>query len=233
MDGTFVSYCRVSTQKQGQSGLGLDAQKKAVADYLNGGAWELIGEFVEIESGKASSNRPELTKAIERCRLTGAKLVIAKLDRLSRDVHFLSGLDKAGVDFVCADMPTANKFTIHIMAAVAQQEREAISTRTKAALGSIKDKLATGETYVSRSGRTVTRLGNPNGMGNARPDIGLAARQAKAAEFADRVAPTIRDLRAQDLTLAAIADRLNQMRVRTVRGSSWSAAQVKRVLDRG
>lgn len=231
MNGRFVAYHRVSTARQGQSGLGLDAQKKAVADYLNGGRWELVGEFVEVESGKRA-DRPELTKAIDLCRLTGAKLVIAKLDRLSRDVHFLTGLEKAGVDFVCADMPTANKFTIHIMAAVAQQEREAISARTKAALGSIRAKLEQGETYVSRSGKTVTRLGNPNGLKNARPDLGVAAVKAKADEFASRLAPTVRDLRAQNLSFQAIADRLNTMRVQTVRGGPWSAMQVKRVLDR-
>ena len=135
MQGKFVAYYRVSTAKQGSSGLGLDAQRQAVRDYLNGGAWELIAEFQEVESGKRS-DRPELARAMERCRLTGATLLIAKLDRLSRNVHFLSGLMEQGVDFLACDLPTANKLTVHIMAAVAEQEREAISARTKAAIGS-------------------------------------------------------------------------------------------------
>jgi hypothetical protein len=107
-EGKFVSYLRVSTARQGRSGLGLEAQRKAVDDFLNGGDWRVIKEFVEVESGK-KADRPELMKAFQACRLFGAKLVIAKLDRLSRDAHFLLGLEKAGVDFVAADMPQANR----------------------------------------------------------------------------------------------------------------------------
>lgn len=117
MDGKFVAYYRVSTAKQGASGLGLEAQREAVRAYLNGGSWELIAEFTEVESGKRD-DRPELAQAMERCRLTGAKLLIAKLDRLSRNVHFLSGLMEQGVDFVACDMPTANKL-------IRQAQREA------------------------------------------------------------------------------------------------------------
>src|SRR3954462_11185529 len=111
--GNFVAYYRVSTARQGRSGLGLDAQRKAVADYLNGGSWELLEEFVEVESGKRS-DRLELVKALKACRARRATLVIAKLDRLARDAHFLLGLQKAGVDFVAADMPTANRLTVGI-----------------------------------------------------------------------------------------------------------------------
>src|SRR3954453_20452408 len=122
----FVSYLRVSTDRQGKSGLGLDAQRKAVADFLNGGRWDLIAEFVEVESGKRD-DRPKLAEALALCRLHNATLVIAKLDRLSRDAAFLLGLQKAGVRFVAADMPEANELVVGIMAVVAQAERKMIS----------------------------------------------------------------------------------------------------------
>ena len=136
-EGAFVAYYRVSTERQGRSGLGLAAQRKAVEDFLNGGNWRLVAEFTEIESGK-QSERPALAKAFQACRLRRAKLVIAKLDRLSRDAHFLLGLEKAGADFVAADMPTANRLTVGIMAMVADEERRMISKRTKEALAAAK-----------------------------------------------------------------------------------------------
>jgi DNA invertase Pin-like site-specific DNA recombinase len=132
-DGKWISYLRVSTDRQGKSGLGIEAQRSAVGDYLNGGNWSLVKEFVEVESGKRT-DRPMLAEAIKACRVYGAKLVIAKLDRLSRDAHFLLGLEKAGVDFVAADMPNANRLTVGIMAMVAEEERRMISKRTKDAL---------------------------------------------------------------------------------------------------
>src|SRR5829696_7869704 len=135
--GRFVSYLRVSTDRQGRSGLGLEAQRKAVEDFLNGGRWELIAEFVEIESGKVDE-RPKLADALTLCRLHNATLVIAKLDRLSRDAHFLLGLQKAGVRFVAADMPEANATVVVIMAVVAQAERKMVSQRIKAALAAAK-----------------------------------------------------------------------------------------------
>jgi DNA invertase Pin-like site-specific DNA recombinase len=133
----FVAYYRVSTDRQGRSGLGLDAQQKAVTDYLNGGAWELVGEFVEVESGKKSDRR-QLARAVDACRKHKARLVIAKLDRLSRNLAFVATLMESGVEFVAVDNPHANKLTIHILAAVAEHEREAISERTKAALAAAK-----------------------------------------------------------------------------------------------
>ena len=132
--GKFVSYLRVSTKRQGESGLRLEAQRAAVETWLNGGSWQLVEEHVEVESGKRDDNRPALAKAFEACKVYDAKLVIAKLDRLSRDAHFLLGLQKAGVEFIAVDMPHANRLTVGIMALVAEQEREAISQRTKAAL---------------------------------------------------------------------------------------------------
>jgi Resolvase, N terminal domain len=126
-EGKWVSYLRVSTGRQGRSGLGLEAQRKAV----DGGSWRLIKEFVEVESGK-KSDRPVLAEATKACRVHGAKLVIAKIDHLSRDAHFLLGREKAGVDFVAADMPNANRLTVGIMAMIAEAERRMISARTKA-----------------------------------------------------------------------------------------------------
>ena len=135
--GKHVAYYRVSTARQGRSGLGLAAQKHAVAEFLNGGDWKIVGEFVEVESGK-KSDRPELAKALALCRLHGARLVIAKLDRLSRNAHFLLGLKESGVEFVAADMPNANQLTVGIMAVVAEDEAKRISERTKAALAAAK-----------------------------------------------------------------------------------------------
>src|SRR6516162_4186183 len=131
--GKFIAYYRVSTDRQGKSGLGLDAQRKAVEDYLNGGRWTLVDEFTEIESGKRN-DRPKLEEALAACKKQKAKLVIAKLDRLSRNLAFIATLMDSGVEFVAVDNPHANKLTVHILAAVAQHERDLISQRTKDAL---------------------------------------------------------------------------------------------------
>jgi len=135
--GKHVAYYRVSPARQGRSGLGLEAQKRAVAEYLDGGDWKIVGEFTEVESGKRA-DRPQLAKALAVCRLHGARLVIAKLDRLSRNAHFLLGLKESGVDFVAADMPNANRLTVGIMAMVGENETLRISERTKAALAAAK-----------------------------------------------------------------------------------------------
>jgi hypothetical protein len=132
----FVAYYPVSTAQQSRSGLGLEAQHEAVGVFLAGGGGILAGEFTEIDSGK-NNDRPNLARALEACNLTGAVLVIAKLDRLSRDTHFLQGLEKAGVEFIAADMPTANPLTVRLMAVIAQDERERISARTKAAFAAV------------------------------------------------------------------------------------------------
>ena len=146
--GKFISYLRVSTDKQGKSGLGLEAQRLAVTDYLNGGCWQLLQEYVEIETGKRA-DRPVLIQALHHCKVTGSTLVIAKLDRLSRDLEFIARMQKSSIKFVCADMPEANELTIHLFAAIAQHERQMISKRTKEALAAAK---ARGQ-----------RLGNPHG----------------------------------------------------------------------
>ena len=136
--GKFISYHRVSTTRQGESGLGLEAQQKAVADYLNGGDWELLEEYVETESGKSHKNRPELQKALAACKKHKATLIIAKLDRLARNVAFISKLMESGVEFLAVDNPHANKLMVHMLAAFAEHEREQISLRTKAALQAAK-----------------------------------------------------------------------------------------------
>ncbi len=221
--GSFVSYLRVSTDRQGRSGLGLEAQRAAVEDYLNGGSWTLLEEYVEVESGK-KNDRLQLAKALHHAKVTGATLVIAKLDRLSRDAHFLLGLDKAGVDFVAADMPHANRLTVGIMALVAEQEREAISRRTKEALAAAK--------------RRGVKLGNPNGAAALRrAGKGNAAAVARVQEAADRRAedlqPVIEDLQRQGVMgLRAIARALNQRGVVTPRGGKWHPTGVARVLER-
>jgi DNA invertase Pin-like site-specific DNA recombinase len=226
--GAWISYLRVSTDRQGTSGLGIEAQRQAVADYLNGGRWKLIKEFVEIESGK-KADRPQLEAALAACRLHGAKLVIAKLDRLSRDAHFLLGLDKAGVDFVAADMPNANRLTVGIMAMVAEEERRMISARTKAALQAAK---ARGTKLGGR--RLSKRDGKPVTIDADMRALGIAVRQQRADARAADIAPTIKSLQAAGATsLRAIAAGLNAQGIPTARGHGvWSAVQVQRALER-
>jgi len=218
-EGKFVSYLRVSTARQGRSGLGLEAQRQAVEDFLNGGNWRLVKEFVEVESGK-KADRPELAKAFQACRVYGAKLVIAKLDRLSRDAHFLLGLEKAGVDFVAADMPQANRMTVGIMAIMAEEERRRISERTKAALAAAK--------------RRGVKLGGDRGYritAKARA-AGRAVQQAQARDRAMDLAPTIKELQAAGFeSLRAIAAALDQRGIPAAKGGKWSAAQVMRTLE--
>lgn len=220
--GSFVAYFRVSTARQGASGLGLEAQQKAVSEFLNGGKWTIVAEHTEVESGKRDDNRPQLAAAIKACRLYGARLVIAKLDRLSRDAHFLLGLEKAGVDFVAADMPNANRLTVGIMAMVAEEERRMISARTKAALGAAKAR------GVKLGGKRSTVLDDTaRASGRA---VLLERSEARAADLA----PTIAGLHASGVTsLAGLAKALTERGIPTARGgSSWSPVQVSRVLAR-
>lgn len=138
MDGKFISYLRVSTKRQGVSGLaGLESQRHSVNEFLNGGEWNLVEEFVEVESGKRN-DRPQLAKALSACRIHGAILVVAKIDRLARNAAFLLNLQAAGVEFVACDMPSANRLVVGILAMVAEEEARAISARTKAALAAAK-----------------------------------------------------------------------------------------------
>jgi DNA invertase Pin-like site-specific DNA recombinase len=212
--GKFVAYFRVSTDKQGKSGLGLEAQRKAVLDYLNAGRWSVVEEFIEVESGK-HNERPQLTAALAACKRHKAKLVIAKLDRLSRNLAFIAALMESGIEFVAVDMPFANKLTIHILAAVAEHEREMISQRTKAALAAAKAR--------------GTRLGNPQLAKVAKR--GVAAVKANARRFAANVRPIIDEIIAAGATSHnAIAAKLNERNVRTARGGAWTHVQVGAIL---
>ena len=214
-----VAYYRVSTDKQGRSGLGLEAQKAAVKAFLDGKGWPPVAEFVEVESGR-KADRPELARALEACRLYRATLVIAKLDRLSRNASFLLSLRDAGVEFVACDMPEANRLTVGIMALMAEHEAEMVSRRTKDALAAAK---ARGQ-----------RLGGFRGYIPSETDRAQAARaRAEAArERASQVIPLVREIRAIGITsLAGIARELTQRGVPTPRGAgAWQAVQVARVL---
>ena len=235
-EGKFVSYLRVSTKRQGDSGLGLEAQRKAVTDFLSGGSWALIGERVEVESGKSDTNRPELERALKLCRLHGATLVIAKLDRLSRDAHFLLGLQKAGVKFVAADMPEANEMVVGIMAVVAQAERKMISARTKAALAQKRAyyaKLTDEERTTLRTAGKATQLGGDRGavLTDTIRAKGVAVRQERSRARAADLAADIVEIRLGGaFSLREIAAALNARSIPTARGGTWSAVQVKRVL---
>jgi len=223
----FVSYLRVSTAKQGRSGLGMEAQRSAIDAYAAPRQLAELKTFTEVESGK-SNTRPELAKALHLCKVTGATLVIAKLDRLSRNAAFLLTLRDSGVKFIAADMPDANELTVGIMALVAEQERIAISRRTREALQAAKVRLqARGK-----------RLGNPNGAaalrragkGNA---AGIKAIVASADAHAHDLAPVIQSLRDEGIvSLGGIAAALTERGMRTPRGGQWHKASVRNLLAR-
>jgi DNA invertase Pin-like site-specific DNA recombinase len=220
--GKFVAYYRVSTARQGRSGLGLEAQRQAVSDYLNGGAWDLVAEFTEIESGKRN-DRPELSRALELCRRQKATLVIAKLDRLARNVAFIANLMESRVDFVAVDMPQANRLTVHILAAVAEHEREMIVARTKAALAAAK---ARGKLLGwANPARQEERA--------AASRKGATVAKSSASLFAANVLPIIREIRTAGITtLVGIASALNARGVHTARGGAWYPATVRNLLAR-
>lgn len=221
-NGRYVSYLRVSTQKQGASGLGVEAQRKAVADYLNGGRWKLIAEFVEVESGK-NTDRKQLEDALRACRLHGATLVVARLDRLARNAHFLLGLKQSGVDFVACDMPSANQMTVGIMAVVAEDVRRTISLNTKTALAAAKAR-----------GVKLGRAANLTDKGRAKGNEGSSdIRALIALQRAQDLAPTLAEIQAEGVTsLRQIAQALNERGIPTARDGRWTAVQVQRVLTR-
>lgn len=216
MTGKFVAYYRVSTTKQGINGLGMDAQRDAVARYLNGGDWKLIAEFAEVESGK-HNNRQEMEKAIALCRKEGAILLIAKLDRLARNAAFLLNLRDSGVDFIAVDMPHADKFTVGIMALVAEKERDLISQRTCDGLAAAR--------------RRGIKLGNP------RPESALQAARAvnvaRADAYVQSLMPVIQEIReAHVTTLRGIARCLNARGFKTPNGRAFAPQSVKNILSR-
>ena len=217
-NGKFIAYYRVSTARQGASGLGLEAQQEAVRQYLHGGAWEVVGTFQEVETGKgadALAKRPQLRAALEACRKQGATLVIAKLDRLARNVHFVSGLMESRVKFVACDMPEANELTIHIMAAFAEHEAKRISQRTKDAL-----------TVAKTRGVELGKAGAANLRSN------VEQRQAAAAAFAEKLRPLFQGMAACQLSQRAMVMELNQIGVPAPRGGKWQLSQVQRLLAR-
>jgi DNA invertase Pin-like site-specific DNA recombinase len=224
--GKYISYLRVSTAKQGESGLGLEAQRAAVEAWLNGGPWKLVEEVVEIESGKSDRNRPALHRALDACRRYGAKLIISRLDRLSRDPVFLLSLRDAGIDFVALDLPHANRMTIGVMALVAEQEREAISQRTKAALAAARAR----GVKLGCPDPEVAHFRNRRAAAAAGTKGGATARQL-AGQFAELIRPLLEaDL--AGLSANAAAQELNERGVQTPRGGAWSARSVLNIRQR-
>lgn len=213
-NGDFIAYYRVSTKRQGASGLGLEAQREAVLRYLNGGNWNLLAEFTEVESGK-KDDRPKLEEALRMARLTNSTIIIAKWDRLSRNAGFLMALRDSKVKFIAADMPEANELTIGIMAVMAQHERQVISKRVKEALAVAKSR--------------GTKLGNPRLSEAGGGDL-TAARTKLSEEYAAFIAdirPIIADIRAGGITSKnGIAGELNRRGFLTRRGKQWTAQQV-------
>ena len=204
----YIAYYRVSTSRQGASSLGLEAQREAVRRFI-GERGQLLAEFTEIESGRRHKNRPQLMAALDEVRKRRAVLVIAKLDRLARNVAFIANLMESSADFVAVDMPEANRLTLHMLAAVAEHERKAISTRTKDALAAAKER--------------GTRLGNTRPL--------EALERANAAKNYPKPAPEVQRLmgqfQAQGKGLREIARELNRLAIRTPRGSQWYAKTVK------
>lgn len=219
-----VAYYRVSTSEQGRSGLGLEAQKAAVEDYISRKGATLIAEFTEVESG-AKGDRPQLQAALKRTKVSNATLVIAKLDRLSRNAAFLLTLRDAGTDFVAVDMPDANPVTVGIMAVIAEEERRLISERTKAALKAAKAR--------------GVKLGNPNGAEALRRKGFPGAKVAREAaqRNAERRSESLREVLTDILqdgaeSYSAVARKLNERHVATPRGKAWRPYSARLLMDR-
>lgn len=225
----FIGYIRVSTQKQGDSGLGLEAQLSAIDGHAKGNAGEVVTVYREVESGTDNA-RPELAKAVAHAKRIRARLVIAKLDRLARNVAFVANLMESGVDFVACDNPNANKLTVHILAAVAEDEAERISARTKAALQAAKARgVLLGSARPGHwEGREVARVDGAHRGGS----VTKARLAAEAAPIYGAVLPIVRQMNTGGASLQSIADRLNADGHTTVRGLPWKAMQVHRLLKR-
>jgi DNA invertase Pin-like site-specific DNA recombinase len=218
----IVAYYRVSTARQGRSGLGLEAQRQAVARFAEAEGLAIVAEHIEVETGKgadALDRRPELAAALAAARKVKGPVVVAKLDRLSRDVHFISGLMTQRVPFISAELGAdADPFMLHLYAALAEKERHLISQRTRAALQAKKAQGA--------------RLGNRTNLGAAQA-LGAGANRAAAEAFAANVLPIVRELQAAGVTtLRGLADALNARGVRSSRGGAWGSSAVRNVLAR-
>ena len=225
----IIAYYRVSTAKQGRSGLGLEGQQAAVDAFSARRGCEVLASYTEVESGKLA-DRPQLAKALAHAKRSKATLVVAKLDRLARNVAFLSHLMEAGVDFIAIDLEHANRLTIHILSAVAEGEAKAISDRTKAALQAAKARgMALGSARPGHwDGREDARL---DGLAKAREESKKVRTEAADEAYTDLL-PEMQRLRGEDKTLQQIADTLNGQGHTTRRGKSWNAVQVMRVLQR-
>jgi len=215
---TAVAYYRVSSQKQGVSGLGLEAQESSVTQYATYANLNIAATFVEVESGTGKVQRTEIFKAIDFCKRSGAVLLIAKIDRLARNVAFISNLMDSGVDFVAIDMPEANRLTIHIMAAMAEHEASMISKRTKDALQAAKAR--------------GTTLGKPENLTKEAQEKSARVNEARAVEAYKSVSAFAVELRGQGLPYLKIAERLNDAGFTTRNGAQFTATTVKRMLDR-
>lgn len=217
----FIAYYRVSTDRQGRSGLGLEAQQEAVHSFLSQRSHTLIAEKVEIESGR-NADRPELAAAFALCRLHRATLIIAKLDRLARSVAFVSNILESGVDFVAADFPEANRLTIHILSAVAEHEARMISERTKAALRAAK----------ARGVALGGDRGNLPSVAARGAQASAAVRSQQAVERARDLAPLIGSLRDAGHSFEAIASELDDRGIPSARGGLWTGQKVSRLMRR-
>jgi DNA invertase Pin-like site-specific DNA recombinase len=226
----IVAYYRVSTKQQGESGLGLDGQRTAVEAYARSHGARVIGEYTEVESGK-NADRPELQRAVAHSRRSKATMVVAKLDRLSRNVAFLSALLENGFDFVACDNPHVNRLTLHILAALAEHEAKLISERTKAALAATKARgVKLGSQRPGHFADPVRRAARLAGLEKGRTRSAKVRRQLAHEAYADLL-PSIRDMRRQGATLQAIADKVNTQGHTTRRGKSWTAMTVHRILE--
>lgn len=217
----YVAYYRVSTAKQGRSGLGLEAQQIAVRGFLAGGIGGLVDEVVEVESGKRK-DRPKIAEALRLCRLHGATLLIARINRLARNVAFVSGLMESGVDFVAVDMPSANRLTVHILAAVAEDEARTISENTKAALRAAK----------ARGVKLGGDRGKLAGLAYIGAQASARVRSAAADSRARDLEPMLVSARASGSSLRAIGAELTRRGIPAPRGGSWGASQIARMLAR-
>jgi DNA invertase Pin-like site-specific DNA recombinase len=232
----YVCYYRVSTQKQGAEGLGINAQKNAVVKYIRNNNSEILGEFIEVETGTRKKKRVEIYNAIELAKKQGATLLVAKLDRLARDVEFTSALYNAGVDFICCDNPTANKLTIQLLSVIAENEAEVISSRIKSALAIKKERIKQG-IITNKDGSVMKpvngkyRLGNPKGFGDFQR-LGVMKIKELAATNKSNIQAMdiICSARKQNMTLQQIADKLNSLQYVTRHGKSFSPTQVSRLL---
>lgn len=233
----YVAYYRVSTQKQGSSGLGLQAQKNAVSNHISDEG-DLLDEFTEIETGTRKKKRVEIYKAIELAKKNKAVLIVAKLDRLARDVEFTSALFNGGVEFICCDNPNANKLTIQLLSVIAEHEAEVISKRIKDALAVKKEKINKG-IFTNKDGSTMTpvhgkvRLGNPNGFGEFQK-LGVEKIKENARNNKNNIQAmdVICSARKEGMTFQAIADKLNKLQYTTRRGKQFNPIQVQRLFKK-